>query len=97
EGKCAARQRMLAVLVQRDDLNRDMTRQWIVLELTQDRPTQHVRQEDVERNRCRRVLLGQFQRLRATRGDQHLEAFVARKVNQNARVVRVVLDDQEDG
>ena len=30
-------------------------------------------------------------------GDQHLEALVAGEVEDDARVVRIVLDDQQDG
>ena len=37
------------------------------------------------------------ERLRAAHGDQHLEALVVRQVDEDARVVRVVLDDQQDG
>ena len=88
---------MLAVLVQRDDLHRDVPRQRIVLELAQHGPAQHVRQEHVERDRRRLELLGEIQRFGAARGDQHLEALVAREIDQHARVMRIVLDDQEDG
>ena len=34
---------------------------------------------------------------RAARRDQHLEALVAGEVDQDARIMRVVLDDQQDG
>ncbi len=30
-------------------------------------------------------------------GDQHLEALVAREIDEDARIVRIVLDDQQDG
>ena len=67
KGKCAARQRVLAILVQRDDLNRDMPGQRIVLELAQHRPAEHVGQEDVERDGGRLELLGKIQRFGAAR------------------------------
>ena len=88
---------MLAVFVQRDDLDRNVPRQRVVLELAQHGPAEHVGQEDVERDRGGLELLGQIQRLRAARGDQDLEALVAGEIDQHARVMRVVLDDQEDG
>ena len=44
----------------------------------------------------RLVLLGEFERVRAARRHQHLEALVAREIDQDAAVVRVVLDDQQD-
>ncbi len=97
EGEGAARQRMLAVFVERDDLHRDVPRQRIVLELAQHRPAEHVGQEDVERDGGRLELLGEIQRLRAARRDQHLEALVAGEVDQHARIMRIVLDDQENG
>ena len=88
---------MLAVLVERDDLHRDVPRQRIVLELAQHGPAEHVRQEHVERDRGRLVLLGELERLGAARGDQHLEALVAGEIDQDARIMRIVLDDQQDG
>ena len=88
---------MLTVFVERDDLHRNVPRQRIVLELAQHGPAQHVRQEDVERNRGRLELLGEFERLTATAGDQHLEALVVRQIDQHPRIMRIVLDDQEDG
>ena len=97
EGERAARQRVLAVLVERDDLDRNVPRQRIVLELAQHGPAQHVRQEHVERDRRRLELLGEIQRLGAARRDQHLEALVASQIDQHPRIMRIVLDDQQDG
>ena len=97
EGEGAARQRVLAVLVERDDLHRDVPRQRVLLELAQHRPAQHVGQEHVERHRGRLELLGQIERIGAAHRHQHLEALVAREIHQHARVVRIVLDDQQDG
>ena len=88
---------MLAVFVERDDLDRNVPRQRIVLELAQHGPAQHVRQEHVERNRRRLELLCQFQRFRAACCDQHLEALVAGEVDQHARIMRIVFDDQKNG
>ena len=88
---------MLAVFVERDDLHRNVPRQRIVLELAQHGPAEHVGQEDVERHGGRLELLGEIQRFRAARRDQHLEALVAGEIDQHARIMRVVLDDQENG
>ncbi len=63
EREGAARQRVLAVLVERDDLHRDVPRQRILLELAQHRPAQHVGQEHVERDRGRLELLGKIERV----------------------------------
>ena len=97
EREGAARQRVLAVLVERDDLHRDVAGQRVLLELAQHRPAQHVGQEHVERDRGRLELLGELERVGAAHRDQHLEALVAREVHDDAGVVRIVLDDQQDG
>ena len=88
--------RVLAVLVERDDLHRDVPGQRVVLELAQHGPAQHVRQEHVERHGGRLELLGQIERLGAAVGNQDLETLVAGEIDQNPRVMRVVLDDQEN-
>ena len=88
---------MLPVLVERDDLHGYVPRQRIMLELAQHGPAEHVGQEHVERDRRRLELLCQIQRLGAAICDQHLEALVAREIDQHPRVMRIVLDDQEDG
>ena len=90
------RKRMLAVFVQRDDLHRDVAGQRILLELVQYRPAEHVGQEDVERHRRRLELLGKVERIDPAHGDQDLEAVIAREVHDHARIVRIVLDDQQD-
>ena len=96
ERESAAREAVLAVLVERDDLHRDVPGQRVLLELAQHGPAQHVGQEDVERDRGRLVLLGELERVGAAHRHQHLEALVAREIDQHARIVRIVLDDQQD-
>ncbi len=97
KGKRAARQRVLAVLVERDDLDRDVPGQRVVLELAEHGPAQHVGQEDIERDRSRLELLGEIQRLRAARGNQDLEALVAGEIDQHPGIMRVVFNDQKNG
>ena len=97
EGERAARQPVLAVLVERDDLHRDVAGQRVLLELAEHVPAQHVGQEHVERHRGRLILLGKIERVGAAHRHQHLEALVAGEVDQDARIVRIVLDDQQDG
>ena len=96
ERERAARQRVLAILVERDDLHRNVPGQRILLELAQHGPAEHVGQEHVERHGSRLELLGEFKRIDAAHRDQHLEAAVAREIHDDAGVVRVVLDDQQD-
>ena len=97
EGEGAARKPVLAILVERDDLHRDVPGQRVLLELAQHGPAEHVGQEHVERHRRRLVLLGKIERIVAAHRDQHLEALVAGEVDQDARIVRIVLDDEQDG
>ena len=82
KGERAARERMLAVLVQRDDLHRNVPGKRVVLELAQHGPAEHVGQEHVERHRGGLILLGKIECLGATRRNQNLESLVAREVNQ---------------
>ena len=72
-----------------------MARRRILLQLAQHRPAEHVRQEDVERDRGRPVFARQRQRIRAAHGDEHLEAVFVREIDHHARIMRIVLDDQE--
>ena len=86
---------MLAILVERHHLHRDVARLGILLQLAEDGPAEHVGQEDVERHRGRPVLARQRQRVGAARRGQHLEAVVVGEVDEHSRVVRVVLDDEQ--
>ena len=97
EGEGAARQAVLAVFVERDDLNRDMPGERVLLELAQHGPAQHVGQEYVERDRGRLILLGEVERIVAAHRQQRLEALVARQIDQDAGIVRIVLDNEENG
>ncbi len=73
-----------------------MPGQRVLLELTQHVPAEHVGQEDVERDCARLILLGEIERIVAALGQQGLEAFVARQVDKDTRIMRVVLDDKQD-
>ena len=86
---------MLAVLVQRDDLNGNVTRVGILLQLAEHRPAKHVGQEHVEGHRRRVELPRQGERVAAPRCHQHLETVVARQIREDAGVVGIVLDDQQ--
>ena len=57
------RQAMLPLFFERNDLHRNMAGRRIELEVVQDRPAQHVRQENVERDRGGTVFARQIQRL----------------------------------
>ena len=88
---------MLAFFLDRDDLHRDVPRDRIELEVVQHGPAQHVGQEDVQRDGRGPELAGQRKALGARGGDDAFEALVARQAQQDARVMRIVLDDQQHG
>ena len=86
----------MAVFVQGDDLHRNVPGGRILLELAQYRPAKHVRQENIERYGGRMMGARQRERIRAQMRDQHLEALILRQFNHDARIMRIVLDNQYD-
>ena len=94
-GERPVRQPVLAFLLDRQDLHRNVARRRIELEVVEDRPSQHVRQEDVQGDGGRQILLGQRDRRLAAVGHDALESFVAGEAEQHPRVVRIVVDDQQ--
>ena len=64
ERESAARKPVLAVLVERDDLHRNMPRQRVLLELAEHGPAEHVGQEHVEGDRGRLDTAGRVRALR---------------------------------
>ena len=95
ERERAARQSVLAVLVEAHDLNRDMPCFRILLQLAEHGPSEHVREEEIERHGGGTPLTRQRQRVDAARRNQRLEPFVVRQVHEDARVMRIVFDDQD--
>src|SRR4051812_76915 len=95
EREGAARQTMLAVLIEADDLHRDMAGQRILLQMAQNRPAEHIGKKDVERHGCRLILPRELDRFISRRCNDGLEAAVACKIEEDAGVVRIVLDDEQ--
>ncbi len=95
-GECAARQSVLLVFVERDDLNRNVPRQRVVLQLAEHGPAEHIGQEHIERNRDGLELFGKLEGFRTARRDQNLKSLVARQIDQNPRIMRIVLDNQKN-
>jgi hypothetical protein len=88
---------MLAVFVKRDDLHGNVASERVLLDLTQHIPSQHIWEEDVERNRGRLVLLGKLDGILAARCGHDLEAFFMRKIDHDPHVVGIIFHDQEQG
>ena len=87
---------MMPVLVQSQHLDRDVPGRRVLFQMVEHCPSQHVRQEHVERDGGGMELARQRQRLRAAHRHQNLESLVVRQVAQNAGIVRIVFDDQQD-
>src|SRR5580704_14230570 len=64
--------------------------------MAQNGPTEHVRQEDIQRNRAWEILLRQIQCMSATHREQYLEAMIACETHEYARIMRVVFHDQQN-
>ena len=95
-GKGAVRQAVLPLFFNRQHLHRDVPRGGIQFEIVQHRPAEHVGEEDVERDRGRPILFRQQQRRLSAVGDDALESLVARQAEEDARVMGIVVDDEQD-
>src|SRR5579862_3277942 len=60
-------------------------------------PTQHVWEKNIQRNSRGLKLAGQSERIRSPRRNENFESFLVRQIAQNGRVMRIVLNDQQDG
>ena len=97
-GEGAVRQAVLALFFQRDDLHRDVARGRVELELVEHRPAEHVGQEDIERDGRRAGTAGPATGpARPCVATMPLKPLSRAKPEQDARVVRVVLDDEQHG
>src|SRR4029078_5147097 len=67
----------------------------MLLELTQDGPTQHVGQENVERYRGRLKIPSQNKRVGSLGRDQHFKAQTLREFFDDTRIMRIVFNDQK--
>ena len=85
----------LALFVDRDDLHGDVPRGRVELEVVQHGPAEHVGQVDVQRDGIGAELPGKGKARRAPGGHDHLEARVASQAQEDARLMRVVLDDEQ--
>ena len=95
ERERAAREPMLSIFVKRHNLHGNVSCLGVVLQLAEHRPSEHVRQEHIERYGGGTELLGQRQRFGAAHRHQGLEPFVAGEIGQNPSVVRIVFDNQQ--
>ena len=95
KGKGAMGETVLALLLQGDDLHRNMARGRVELQLVENRPSEQVGQENIERDSGGTVLPRERDAHGALPRDDAFEALVARQPEKNTGVMRVVLDDQQ--
>src|ERR1700739_1430434 len=69
---------------------------WVLLQMVQYSPTQHVGKKYVEGDSCWVELPRQGQCIDAATRDQDLEALVARKVAENPRIMQVILHNKQN-
>src|SRR5580704_10090323 len=82
--KRPAFQTVLALVLHRENLYRDMAGGAIALEVIKYGPAQHVGQKHVERDGCEWIFDRQRERVGAGSGQQHLEPTLARQAQEQA-------------
>ena len=85
EGEGSARQAVLAIFVEGQHLDGDVAGGGILLQVVQHGPTQHVRQENVERDGGGTSIREPGKGLRRPRGHENLEAFAGRAKSHSMR------------
>src|ERR1700679_2924281 len=77
--KCESpmRQTVVPVFVQGKHLNRYVAGSWILLQMIQHRPAEHIGQRHIERYSCGMKLLRQRQPVGATKSNEYLESIVS--------------------
>ena len=73
ERECAARQAVLPLFLDGEDLHRDVTRRGVALEMVEHRPAEHIGQEYIERDRRRTELARELERVGAVICDEPLK------------------------
>ena len=86
----------MPVFIQSQHLDWNVPRGWILFQMVQHRPAQHVWQEDIQRNRGGMEFARQSESFRPAHRDQHLESFVARQIAKHSGIVGVILHNQQD-
>jgi hypothetical protein len=88
---------VVPVFIERQHLHWNMTCAGILLQVVQDRPAQHVGQENIERYCGGVELPHQREGLRPAGGHQNLETLIAGQITQDPRVVRIIFYNQQGG
>src|SRR5690242_267036 len=93
--KGSARQAMMPAVIHREHLHRDVASRRILLEMIQDGPPQHVRQEDIQRYGGRAKFASESKRLRSPHRDQYLEALLPGHISQQTSKKGIVFYDKQ--
>ena len=96
EREGAARETVLAIFIEGQHLHGDVASSRVLLQMIQNGPPKHVGQKNIERDGSGVKFGGQGESVRATLGDDRLETFVASQIADDARVVGIIFDDQQN-
>src|ERR1700722_8430855 len=86
----------MPVFVESQHLHWDVPCDRILFQVVQHSPPQHVGQEHIQRYGGGMKLTGQSKSFRSAHRDEYLESFVARQIAEYPRIVRIILDNQQD-
>ena len=86
-----------ALLLDTDDLHRNVARERVLLEVIQYCPAEHVRKKNIQHDSKRPELMGKRAYVGSLRGDHALQSLLAYHAEQYLSKVRVVFDDQHYG
>src|SRR6266702_86910 len=87
---------MVTVFVEGQHLNGYVAGRRILLQVVQYGPAEHIRQRHVERNGGWMELPRECQAIGPAQRDEHLESVVMREIAEDARIMHIILDDQQD-
>ena len=87
---------MMPVFIQGQHLDRNMPCCRILFQMVEHGPSQHVREEHIQRDGSGMEFTRKGECLRTIHRHQDLETLVVRQIAKDARIVRVVFDDQQD-
>src|SRR5579859_7472474 len=90
------RKAVMPVFVESEHLDWYVTGGGVLLEMVQDRPAEHVGQRYIQRYRGGMKLPCERQAVHAAQGNEDFEPVIVREVAEDAGIVHVVLDDQQD-
>src|SRR5262249_62288768 len=88
---------MLTIVVHGQQLHRNMACCGILLEMVENRPAQHIREENVERDGGRLIFASESHAIGAATCHEHFKALAVCQVSQDASIGQVSLHNEQTG